>query len=164
MARKVLTSVSAILACLALLCLFYSFREETILIFRFPPRDNLRMHLWFGRVDVLHDHYNSDVLDNADWVRERRSLDLSRNVVFKKDLYFGFGFHWRKTTYNAGDYWSRISFPLWFPVIVFRMYPTIILIRRLRRRRGHCLKCDYNLGGNLSGVCPECGTPILAKA
>lgn len=26
-----------------------------------------------------------------------------------------------------------------------------------RRRRGLCLKCGYNLEGDLSGVCPECG-------
>ena len=24
---------------------------------------------------------------------------------------------------------------------------------------GHCLKCGYNLTGNVSGICPECGTP-----
>ena len=28
-----------------------------------------------------------------------------------------------------------------------------------RRRRGLCAACGYNLRGNLSGVCPECGTP-----
>ncbi len=25
---------------------------------------------------------------------------------------------------------------------------------------GHCQKCGYNLTGNVSGVCPECGTKI----
>ena len=24
---------------------------------------------------------------------------------------------------------------------------------------GHCQKCGYNLTGNVSGVCPECGEP-----
>jgi hypothetical protein len=24
----------------------------------------------------------------------------------------------------------------------------------------HCEKCGYNLTGNVSGVCPECGTPV----
>ena len=41
-------------------------------------------------------------------------------------------------------------------------------IRRLRQRqesRGssgspRCTHCDYNLTGNASGICPECGTPI----
>ncbi len=45
---------------------------------------------------------------------------------------------------------------------LFAIYPTIAFIRGplrrwRRRRRGLCLKCGYNLEGNVSGVCPECG-------
>jgi hypothetical protein len=29
-----------------------------------------------------------------------------------------------------------------------------------RRRAGRCLTCGYSLRGNVSGVCPECGTPV----
>ncbi len=29
-----------------------------------------------------------------------------------------------------------------------------------RQGPGHCPKCDYDLTGNVSGVCPECGTEI----
>ena len=29
--------------------------------------------------------------------------------------------------------------------------------RRQRRRKGLCLKCGYDLTGNVSGVCSECG-------
>lgn len=29
-----------------------------------------------------------------------------------------------------------------------------------RRLRGLCTQCEYDLTGNVSGVCPECGTPI----
>ena len=36
-------------------------------------------------------------------------------------------------------------------------------IRGLRMRRaGLCVECRYNLTGNVSGVCPECGTKIEA--
>lgn len=33
---------------------------------------------------------------------------------------------------------------------------------RFRRPLGEqfCQKCEYDLTGNVSGVCPECGTPI----
>jgi hypothetical protein len=31
------------------------------------------------------------------------------------------------------------------------------LRRRIRRRRGKCPACGYDLTGNVSGVCPECG-------
>jgi hypothetical protein len=29
--------------------------------------------------------------------------------------------------------------------------------RSLRRRRGLCVSCGYDLAGNVSGTCPECG-------
>ncbi|MBU0718943.1 MAG: hypothetical protein KJ749_11895 [Planctomycetes bacterium] len=32
-----------------------------------------------------------------------------------------------------------------------------VLRSRRRRNRNDCTKCGYNLTGNLSGVCPECG-------
>ena len=59
----------------------------------------------------------------------------------------------------------KIQIPLLPACILFAAYPTILFIRgpvrRYRRRRkGLCLKCGYNLTGNVSGVCPECGGPI----
>ena len=32
-------------------------------------------------------------------------------------------------------------------------------IRRNTHPPGHCSRCGYNLTGNASGTCPECGTP-----
>ena len=29
---------------------------------------------------------------------------------------------------------------------------------------GHCQRCGYNLTGNLSGICPECGKPCGSDA
>lgn len=50
------------------------------------------------------------------------------------------------------------------PMIFLIAYPVIVLggvrIRRHRHKPGHCLNCEYNLTGNTSGVCPECGTSI----
>jgi hypothetical protein len=31
---------------------------------------------------------------------------------------------------------------------------------KCRPKRGCCAKCNYDLTGNVSGRCPECGTPI----
>ena len=50
----------------------------------------------------------------------------------------------------------------WMVVAAFAAYPTFAffrgpLRRHRRRRRGLCLRCAYNLEGNVSGVCPECG-------
>jgi hypothetical protein len=34
----------------------------------------------------------------------------------------------------------------------------------LTRSLGKCWRCDYDLTGNTSGICPECGTPIAPVA
>ena len=31
---------------------------------------------------------------------------------------------------------------------------------RPRCRPGYCHECDYDLTGNVSGICPECGSPL----
>jgi hypothetical protein len=57
----------------------------------------------------------------------------------------------------------QANLPGWFAVVVLWMYPTFVLVRgplrKFRRiRRNQCVKCAYSLTGNVSGVCPECGT------
>ena len=59
----------------------------------------------------------------------------------------------------------RYFIPLWMPFILFATYPTIVFIRgplrRYRRRRkGLCVKCGYNLTGNTTGICSECGATM----
>jgi hypothetical protein len=51
--------------------------------------------------------------------------------------------------------------PLWVP-FVFLLIPTMLLWRRDRQRPrpGFCQRCDYDLTGNVSGRCPECGLEI----
>ena len=75
----------------------------------------------------------------------------------------GFSFNVRALTGGMPPYsfWS-MEIPLWCPFVLFAAYPTIAFIRgplrRYRRRkRGLCIRCGYNLEGNVSGVCPECG-------
>ena len=36
----------------------------------------------------------------------------------------------------------------------------LFLRRKKHHQAGHCQKCGYNLTGNVSGRCPECGTPV----
>jgi hypothetical protein len=53
-----------------------------------------------------------------------------------------------------------VTIPLWIPLVLVAM-PTGLLWRRNRRPPpGHCPHCGYNLTGNVSGVCPECGRRI----
>lgn len=67
-------------------------------------------------------------------------------------------------------YWHRrldarlVFVPAWVLPVVIASYPLILLAGMMRRhaaiRRGCCGSCGYNLSGNTSGVCPECGTAV----
>src|SRR5262245_12350573 len=52
---------------------------------------------------------------------------------------------------------AAIQMPLW-AISAIVLIPTILAWRSLRRRPrpGYCI-CGYDLTGNVSGVCPECG-------
>ena len=57
----------------------------------------------------------------------------------------------------------KITFAMILAILL--AYPTIAFIRGpfkrwRRRRRGECVACGYNLTGNVTGVCSECGTKI----
>lgn len=53
-----------------------------------------------------------------------------------------------------------LELPLWIPVLMTGFF-LIVTIRNNRRSiRNYCPKCSYNLFGNISGVCPECGTLV----
>ncbi len=74
------------------------------------------------------------------------------------------GFTFPNSAPNAGVHMKadRILVGLLLPVVLFGAYPSAVfyrgpLRRHRRRKRGLCLACGYNLTGNTSGTCPECG-------
>jgi uncharacterized paraquat-inducible protein A len=60
----------------------------------------------------------------------------------------------------------EISYVLFLLIVAALM---VISLRSLRKHRARttsdsCPTCSYNLTGNTSGVCPECGTKIAPAA
>ncbi len=62
----------------------------------------------------------------------------------------------------------NVLMPIWECFALTSVMPLIglyQLVRRMNRGvRGLCPTCSYNLTGNSSGVCPECGTAAAGKA
>ena len=62
------------------------------------------------------------------------------------------------------DTWWWMRFPLWAAVLPLLVLPilwsALQLRHRARIRSNVCLACGYDLTGNESGVCPECGAAI----
>ena len=58
--------------------------------------------------------------------------------------------------------YEHVTIPLWMPFLGIAITTALIRRTHLWRadRRGICRDCGYNLTGNVSGVCPECGTQL----
>jgi hypothetical protein len=93
-----------------------------------------------------------------------------KNLRFRELV--GFGAY--EYTYTAGrqnaaqhERHRYIESPLWFPFVLLSVYPIIRFMRSLRgdvrTEKGLCHKCGYDLTGNVTGVCSECGTRIRRK-
>jgi hypothetical protein len=58
-------------------------------------------------------------------------------------------------TDGVSDY--ALAFPHWSAAVVFAILPAAMYRPSRRHRPGLCRACGYDLTGNVSGVCPECG-------
>jgi hypothetical protein len=90
-----------------------------------------------------------DLLDQKSWARCNKLLGLGVP-------------RWVKTNAGGAPFDKQLyTMPLWVPSLLFSVL-SVILFRRDRRRSGagHCFVCGYDLCGNVSGICPECGSPI----
>src|SRR6185369_12194414 len=117
-------------------------------------RPQLGLFVYAGRAGFMTP--NQKIADLSSVVRNRFS---SQPFIVNE------GFEWRlsKTTmYGWGSgqiHWYSV--PLWL-LAMLTTSPTAWMWHRDRRRirPGCCLRCGYDLTGNTSGVCSECG---LAK-
>jgi len=50
-----------------------------------------------------------------------------------------------------------ILIPLWPFVLASAIITTILLVKSRSHPAGHCSRCAYDLTGNTTGICPECG-------
>jgi hypothetical protein len=72
------------------------------------------------------------------------------------------GFFLDNRTGAAGNARIAIVFPIAVQAAVAAVVPEIWLVIRGRKRSAgdRCRECSYDLTGNVSGVCPECGSRI----
>jgi hypothetical protein len=118
-----------------------------------------RISLWGGVLWIDTSPERNDGRPSG-WFVQRLQLPLGFSVPLAKRMpSFRGG---RYTDANGGQGSALIvDLPLWIPLLLFSV-PTVILWRQERRRisGGGCRNCGYNLTGNVSGTCPECGTPV----
>ena len=112
--------------------------------------------------------WSLEVLPASASSRWSHSISKSTSVYLRMVTRAGFGYsaEW----HNAGPMYTTthsLTFPTWLVVVAFSALPAYSAIRRRqisKRDDESCENCGYNLTGNTSGVCPECGTRVPQKA
>ncbi|MCC6908083.1 MAG: hypothetical protein IT430_09100 [Phycisphaerales bacterium] len=67
---------------------------------------------------------------------------------------------WFDVTVRPDPFAEVIGYiPIWFLLLATGLASGWLWHRDRRRALCLCIKCGYDLRGNASGVCPECGTP-----
>jgi hypothetical protein len=60
---------------------------------------------------------------------------------------------------NRGTWDDYVWIPLWIPLVMAGVLTALLWWRARPARPGHC-RCGYDLTGNVSGRCPECGIEL----
>ncbi len=75
------------------------------------------------------------------------------------------GYYSKVIWYSNDDVVRGVFVPLWIPAAVLVPLTVVAWLKRVAcAPAGCCAQCGYNLTGNVSGICPECGTLIPRSA
>ena len=144
---NLLTGLSLLLCATACVLWVRSYRADDELPFR-SGRSLLFSNRWLGMGYRTADGVSTRTSG-------RRGLDR-----------FGFGWYWMY--YKTGDVVFTASAPHSFFALLTAALPALWIVTRRRRGPGRagnrCARCEYDLTGNESGVCPECGKPASVSA
>jgi len=89
------------------------------------------------------------------------SIPLKKGLeLFEPPDLFGLGYGWVCEIGSGIRGCWQVGVPFWFAFLLFAVPLTILWLRSRRIPPGYCQACGYNLTGNVSGVCPECGSPV----
>ena len=123
----------------------------------------LVVNRWGAVVFLRLTHERSARSPKARWISEPAQRFEPRRGEFS---FLGFRYDVRPPIRGFLRSGRVYTVPWWFVLAVASPLPLIRSRRWLRRRRrtrsGRCPACGYDLTGNTSGVCPECGGAVGA--
>ena len=128
---------------------------------RVPRMWHLKQDKWYAGIILLEGHTASRPCLAGPRPPVVRWSFIGFSILIVPDISFWPGRGW---TYQS---FRRFGVPYWSIALLvslpaFGLAPGEIRERRRRRRMQArlCVKCGYDLTGNESGVCPECGEAI----
>jgi hypothetical protein len=153
MIRKIIISVLLAVCIVTLAGWGLAWRGATLMCNYFPPGPAS-----YGGTVLLF-------TDNTVRFSCRKRCDAVQSPV--EYMWGGFAFHDEVQTPGTHPVTvkmrvTKISAPAWAVAFLFGWYPALAFIRGPLRRwrrpqKGLCPNCGYDLTGNVSGTCPECG-------
>lgn len=114
------------------------------------------------------------ILKGRLWIRYCRVVPNAPLVSYATTPRLGFAYqHVTDNRYRAGTFVEKDFYaPVWSILLFTLLYPSVRLVRFVRgpyrrdrrRKKGLCVNCGYDLTGNISGICPECGQRTTAPS
>ncbi len=148
-------TLSALVVVLWVASIFYEFRRIEI------HRDSLVITSFIGGAALIF----VQSVSGAGTV-DPRSLNIPPGWTATRAVPPRWNYIWLPTRFHPGSGSPNVVvFPLWLPFLLIAL-PTGYLFwsdHRRRMRIGCCEKCGYDLTGNKSGMCPECGMMTVVK-
>ncbi len=173
---RVLKLIPGLLTVSLLILLLLSLAAAIDLPIRYSSRSMAILRLGRGSFTLAHASFSHTPHETARAFQESilPALLISQGPRFRT-LAWGIGAIWapcfhsftgcmgqyneRSKTFTA---WTCVV-PLWIPFLAVALPTAIWSGLGCRPKAGHCKSCGYNLTGNVSGVCPECGTACGAR-
>jgi len=171
MKRLFLTIALTCLAALSLMALGLRVRSYWISdgITRVHAEGYFKIRSTEGRIFIQDQLWNNGTRNDPKsfgWVYKTETGLHGYSIVSEKRKQpFGFDI----ARYTGGRVTLRVLIlPYWFIFVITGALPIYCVVRtqhryRVRRHRlknNLCISCGYNLTGNISGTCPECGEKI----
>ena len=125
-------------------------------------------HLKLGSTRIIVPGKNFNTRDYGRHFGRTGRSSAKGTVKLDFEMYMvGFGLNWGPTPFLPQILSSyTICFPHWFVALVLAIGPTIWVLKWRQGRKfgpNACVNCGYDLTGNETGECPECGQIITAR-
>ncbi len=132
-----------------------------LFVVSYNPYNPWSFKLSLGSFSIRHHQQNTNIIWDPGWQFQRAYpywKEVSAALPWTE-----FAHNWLGFSLPRKDFQGIIRIPVWLLVLATGLPTAILLWRDRRPKAGFCEVCKYDLTGNESGTCPECGTAVDSR-